>query len=74
MQRNEADARAAEEARRAEFDRRAKANARRIDAPAVRTPKRDLMTEIDGEPTLLRKGSKLAATDPLVLANEDSFS
>jgi hypothetical protein len=62
------------EARKVAFERAAKANTVKLEAPKIVTLKSDWMGELDGAPTTIRKGSKVASTHSLVLAHPELFS
>lgn len=70
------DAKSAElqEQRQAAFEAAAKANTVKVEAAKNVTLKGDWMTEVDGQPALLKKGSVLAENHPLVVAHPERFS
>ena len=61
------------EQRKAEFERKAKANKKKLGVELV-TAKRDIVGELDGEPVTVAKGSKLDPSHPFVLEHQEDFA
>lgn len=71
---NDERSRELEEARKAAWERRAKTNPVKLEAPRLVTAKRDVVGEFDGQPATVQKGSKLPADHPFVLEHGGSFA
>ena len=71
----EADAAAAEQARKERFEREARSNRVKLAAPKMLKLKADALTHAeDGVPMLLEKGSMIPESHPLVVEHPELFS